>query len=56
MKDYYPLIIFGLSILTINFGARNYKNYEEKESLKSQLAKCEAETVLDKIKEKFPQK
>jgi len=56
MKDYYPLIIVGLVILTLALGSKNYKNYAEKEALKSQLAKCEAETVLDKIKEKFPQK
>lgn len=53
----YPsIVIIILALLTINFGLRNYRNYEEKEALKSQLAKCEAETVLDKIKEKFPQK
>ena len=45
-----------LALGCIQLAAMSYKSHQEAEAYKEKLQECQEQSVLDKLKEKFPRK
>lgn len=56
MEKVFPIATILLVLACIQLSAMSFQKHEEIEELKEKLTECQEQSVLDKLKERFPQK